>query len=388
MLRMSLFIQLSGWALFVAWVVGVTPSLISMLWRSLDSVVARLPEPAVWPKVSIIVPARDEEAKIDAAMRSKLAIDYPQLELIAVDDRSQDATGVLLDRLAAADPRLSVVHLDSLADGWLGKSHAMHVAASRATGDYLLFTDADVFFAPNLLRKAVTMCESRGLDHLALAPRLESTGYFEKAVELYFVVMLCIASQPWLVRTGWRMSYVGVGAFNLVRRRAYTQCGGHTTIRLDVLDDVKLGKLIKQTGLKQDVLDAGEGVRVRWQDGYWGVVRGLEKNGFAIFDYSLVKLSVGTVFMSLASLFPYCAVILWPDLRGLGFLFAIVFIHGAAAFGAFRLGFGMSASLGLPVAAVTMIFTMWRSAYLTLVRQGVRWRDTFYPLSLLREHVY
>jgi glycosyltransferase involved in cell wall biosynthesis len=388
MLRMSLFIQLSGWALFVAWVVGVTPSLISMLWRSLDSVVARLPEPAVWPKVSIIVPARDEEAKIDAAMRSKLAIDYPQLELIAVDDRSQDATGVLLDRLAAADPRLSVVHLDSLADGWLGKSHAMHVAASRATGDYLLFTDADVFFAPNLLRKAVTMCESRGLDHLALAPRLESTGYFEKAVELYFVVMLCIASQPWLVRTGWRMSYVGVGAFNLVRRRAYTQCGGHTTIRLDVLDDVKLGKLIKQTGLKQDVLDAGEGVRVRWQDGYWGVVRGLEKNGFAIFDYSLVKLSVGTIFMSLASLFPYCAVILWPDLRGLGFLFAIVFIHGAAAFGALRLGFGMSASLGLPVAAVTMIFTMWRSAYLTLVRQGVRWRDTFYPLSLLREHVY
>jgi glycosyltransferase involved in cell wall biosynthesis len=388
MLRMSLFIQLSGWALFVAWVVCVTPSLISMLWRSLDSVVARLPEPAVWPKVSIIVPARDEEAKIDAAMRSKLAIDYPQLELIAVDDRSQDATGVLLDRLAAADPRLSVVHLDSLADGWLGKSHAMHVAASRATGDYLLFTDADVFFAPNLLRKAVTMCESRGLDHLALAPRLESTGYFEKAVELYFVVMLCIASQPWLVRTGWRMSYVGVGAFNLVRRRAYTQCGGHTTIRLDVLDDVKLGKLIKQTGLKQDVLDAGEGVRVRWQDGYWGVVRGLEKNGFAIFDYSLVKLSVGTIFMSLASLFPYCAVILWPDLRGLGFLFAIVFIHGAAAFGALRLGFGMSASLGLPVAAVTMIFTMWRSAYLTLVRQGVRWRDTFYPLSLLREHVY
>ncbi len=388
MLRMSLFILVSGWVLFVAWVLGVTPSLISMLWRSLDSVVARLSEPAVWPKVSIIVPARDEEAKIDAAMRSKLAIDYPQLELIAVDDRSQDATGAILDRLAAEDPRLSVVHLDSLAEGWLGKSHAMHVAAGRATGDYLLFTDADVFFAPNLLRKAVTMCEARGLDHLALAPRLESSGFFEKAVELYFVVMLCIASQPWLVRTGWRMSYVGVGAFNMVRRRAYTQCGGHTTIRLDVLDDVKLGKLIKHAGFKQDVLDAGEGVRVRWQDGYWGVVRGLEKNGFAVFDYSLFKLSVGTVFMSLASLFPYCAVVLWPDLRGLGFVFAIAFMHGAAAFGARRLGFGMSASFGLPVAAVTMIFTMWRSAYLTLVRQGVRWRDTFYPLSLLREHVY
>jgi glycosyltransferase involved in cell wall biosynthesis len=388
MLPMSLLILASGWILFVLWVLGVTPSLISMLWRSLDAVVAQLPQPAAWPKVSIIVPARDEEAKIDAAMRSKLAIDYPNLEIIAVDDRSQDATGVLLDRLAAVDSRLTVVHLDSLADGWLGKSHAMHVAANRATGDYLLFTDADVFFSPDLLRKAVTMCEARGLDHLALAPRLESSGFFEKALELYFVVMLCIASQPWLVRTGWRFSYVGVGAFNLVRRSAYAQCGGHTAIRLDVLDDVKLGKLIKHAGLKQDVLDAGEGVRVRWQEGFWGVIRGLEKNGFAIFDYSLAKLSFASVFIIATSLFPYFAIVLWPDVRGLGFLSSILYLHCAGAFGALRLGFGPAASAGLPVAAATMIFTMWRSAFFTLVRRGVRWRDTFYPLSLLREHVY
>jgi hypothetical protein len=264
----------------------------------------------------------------------------------------------------------------------------MHVAANRATGDYLLFTDADVFFAPDLLRKAVTMCEARGLDHLTLAPRLESSGFFEKALELYFIVMLCIASQPWLVRTGWRFSYVGVGAFNLVRRSAYAQCGGHTAIRLDVLDDVKLGKLIKHTGLKQDVLDAGEGVRVRWQEGFWGVIRGLEKNGFAVFDYSLAKLSFASVFMIATSLFPYCAIVLWPDVRGLGFLFSIVYLHCAGAFGALRLGFGPAASAGLPIAAATMIFTMWRSAFFTLVRRGVRWRDTFYPLSLLREHVY
>lgn len=388
MFRMSLFILVSGWGLFVLWVLGVTPSLISMLWRSLDSVTSRLATPAEWPTVSIIVPARDEEAKIEAAMRSKLGLDYPKLEIIAVNDRSQDATGVLLDRLAAENQRLSVVHLDSLAEGWLGKSHAMHVAASRATGDYLLFTDADVFFTPDLLRKAVTMCEARGLDHLALAPRLECSGFFEKAVNLYFVMMLCIASQPWLVRTGWRMSYVGVGAFNLVRRLAYAQCGGHTTIRLDVLDDVKLGKLIKQTGLKQDVLDAREGVRVRWQEGYWGVVRGLEKNGFAVFDYSLAKLAIGSVLMFLATLFPYLAIVLWPDWHTAGFLATVIFIHVAGAYGAWRLGFGMAPTAGLPVAAITMIFTMWRSAVLTLARRGVQWRDTFYPLSVLRENVY
>src|SRR5580704_3193207 len=145
MLRMSLVILVGGWIIFGFWVVGVAPSLVSLLWRSLDSVVAPLEPPGVWPKVSIIVPARDEAAKIEAAMRSKLLIDYPDFELIAVDDRSQDETGAILDRLAAEDSRLRVIHLDSLPDDWLGKSHAMHVAATHAKGEYLLFTDADVF---------------------------------------------------------------------------------------------------------------------------------------------------------------------------------------------------------------------------------------------------
>lgn len=385
---MSLALLLGGWALFVFWVVTLTPSFVTMLLRTLDSVVARLPQPAVWPKVSIIVPARDEEAKIEAAMQSKLAIDYPNFELLAIDDRSRDATGAILDRLAAADPRLRVIHIESLPDGWLGKVHAMHVATERATGDYLLFTDADVFFDQGVLRKAVTMSEARQLDHLAVAPLLEGGGFFEDALQLYFVLMLCVGAQPWLVRTGFRMSYVGVGAFNMVRRQAYLKCGGLATIRLDVLDDLKLGKLIKLSGLKQDVVQAGGGVRVRWQDSFWGVVRGLEKNGFAIFDYSLLKMIAGTAAMCFFSLFPYAAIVLWPDVRGLGYLCTLLFIHGAATVGAKSLGFGRAVSLGLPVAVLTMIYTIWRSTFLILLRRGVRWRDTFYPLSLLRENVY
>jgi glycosyltransferase involved in cell wall biosynthesis len=385
---MSLALLLGGWALFVFWVVALTPSFVTMLWRTLDSVVAHLPQPANWPKVSIIVPARDEEAKIEAAMRSKLAIDYPNFELLAIDDRSRDATGAILDRLAATDPRLRVIHIESLPEGWLGKSHAMHVATERAAGDYLLFTDADVFFEQGVLRKAVTMSESRQLDHLAVAPLLEGGGFFENSLQLYFVLMLCVGAQPWLVRTGFRMSYVGVGAFNMVRRAAYLKCGGLAAIRLDVLDDLKLGKLIKLSGLKQDVVQAGGGVRVRWQDSFWGIVRGLEKNGFAIFDYSVLKMIAGTAAMAFFSLFPYAAIVLWPDLRGLGYLCTLLFIHGAATIGAKSLGFGRTVSLGLPVAVLTMMYTIWRSAFLTLLRRGVRWRDTFYPLSLLRENVY
>src|ERR1700733_11511340 len=140
MLAMWLVILVVGWLIFVFGVAGVSPSLISLLWRPLDAVVAALKPPTEWPKVSIIVPARDEAAKIEAAMRSKLLIDYPDFELIAVDDRSQDETGAILDRLAAEDSRLRVIHLDSLPDDWLGKSHAMHVAATPPKGEYLLFT--------------------------------------------------------------------------------------------------------------------------------------------------------------------------------------------------------------------------------------------------------
>ena len=176
------------------------------------------------------------------------------------------------------------------------------------------------------------MCEARGLDHLALAPRLESSGFFEKAVELYFVFMLCIASQPWLVRTGLRFSYVGVGAFNLVRRRAYAQCGGHTAIRLDVLDDVKLGKLIKHAGLKQDVLDAG----ARRARAVAGGISGASCEDWRKTDSpsSITRWAscdCVTLFMFAASLFPYCALVLWPDVRSLGFLLSVVFTSIAPA---------------------------------------------------------
>ncbi len=388
MLAMSLVILVVGWLIFVFWVAGVAPSLISLLWRPLDSVVAALKPPVDWPKVSIIVPARDEAAKIEAAMRSKLALDYPNFELIAVDDRSRDATGAILDRLAAEDPRLVVIHLDALPEGWLGKSHAMHVAAARALGDYLLFTDADVFFATDILRKAVTACEGGSLDHLTLAPHLECSGFFEQVLHAYFFVLLCIGAQPWLVRTPFRMSYLGMGAFNLVRRSAYEHCGGHAAIRLDVLDDVKLGKLIKHSGLKQDALDAGGGLSVQWQDSFFGVIRGLEKNGFAIFEYSLVKLVGYSLVVVLFNLFPYAAILIWPDLRGSGWLASVLFLHAATAVTARMLGSSAVVSLGLPVAILALLYTMWRSAYLTLKRQGVRWRDTFYPLSVLRENVY
>jgi len=137
-------------ALWSAIVVSLT-----RVWLFLPRLDAVPPDPpgGRWPRVSVVVPSRDEAEAIEAAAQSLLVQDYPELELIAVDDRSSDGTGAILDRLAAADRRLGVVHVDALPEDWLGKNHACHRGAERATGEWLLFTAGDVVFAPGALRR-------------------------------------------------------------------------------------------------------------------------------------------------------------------------------------------------------------------------------------------
>ena len=127
------------------------------------------------PSLSIVVPARDEAASIGRALGSLLAQDYPDLEVIAVDDRSADGTGDVLREVAAREPRLAVLRVDDLPAGWLGKNHALWRGAQRSSGQWLLFTDADVVFAPGALRRALAYAVDQGLDHLTLAPRLMTT---------------------------------------------------------------------------------------------------------------------------------------------------------------------------------------------------------------------
>jgi cellulose synthase/poly-beta-1,6-N-acetylglucosamine synthase-like glycosyltransferase len=173
------------------------------------------------PPVSIVVAARDEARAIERAMRSLLALDYPGLELVAVDDRSADPTGAILDRLAAANARLKVLHVRELPAGWLGKNHALALGARDATGEILLFTDADVEFAPYSLREAVAVLEDERLDHLALAPRLRLPGAWLAACVAYFGRQFYVFLRPWRARDPRSGAHIGVGAFNLVRASAY-----------------------------------------------------------------------------------------------------------------------------------------------------------------------
>ena len=136
------------------------------------------------PRISILLAARDEEEKLPAALATLMEIDYPDLEVIAVDDRSQDSTGRILERFAAAHPRLRVVHITQLPAGWLGKPHALQKAYAASTGDWLLFTDADVRFKHDALRRAIALVKARNLEHLTLMGDVEMVGFWETVLKI------------------------------------------------------------------------------------------------------------------------------------------------------------------------------------------------------------
>ncbi|HEY7615895.1 MAG TPA: glycosyltransferase family 2 protein, partial [Terriglobales bacterium] len=264
------------------------------------------------PRLSIIVPARNEEHGIAETLACLLALDYENYEIIAVDDRSTDQTGKIIDEIAAnpkSQGRLKAIHIDTLPSGWIGKTHAMWSAARRATGDWLLFTDADVLFRPDSLRRAIACAEKMSADHLVLVPTLVMHGPGERMMIAFFQTLFVFAHRPWKVADPAARDHMGVGAFNLVRREAYEGIGTYQALRMDVLDDMKLGKVIKNRGYAQrSVLGPGL-VSVRWAKGASGVVRNLTKNVFALLSFQWLRVMLGVIGLVYFNLLPFVGVV-------------------------------------------------------------------------------
>ena len=237
---------------------------------SLRDVDIEQPPQTGWPRLSVVVPARNEATDIEEALRSLLAQDYPDLEVIAVDDRSEDGTGVILDRLATEHASLRVLHIAELPDGWLGKTHACHAGARLATGSFLLFTDADVRFAPDALRRAIAFATSKRLGHLVAWPQLIAPGFWERCFQATFAMFLNFKLRPWELHVPGSRGFVGMGAFNLVSRDSYAKVGGHEILAMEVVDDVKLGLVLRRSGIRQGSIAAGDLVRVPWARGLSG----------------------------------------------------------------------------------------------------------------------
>jgi Glycosyl transferase family 2 len=336
------------------------------------------------PHISVVFAARDEEEKLPAALATLVAIDYPRLEIIAVDDRSTDATPRLLDQFAAAHPQLKVVHIHELPPGWLGKPHALQNAYEVSSGEWLVFTDADVQFQRDSLRRVVSLVRDRGLDHLALLGDVKRSGFWDNVLISFFAMGFQLATDPYQVSNPHSRSYVGVGAFQMLKRSAYETCGTHRRLAMEVVDDMKLGKLVKQSGFRSAVAVARHAVSVEWHIGLQNLVRGVEKNFFAGAQFSL-GLAAAQIFALLAmNVVPFAGLFL-----GHGWIRAFAAIAVLIAL-CFHLGVDVVMQISplycltLPVGAAVFAYMVLRSTVVTLRQGGIVWRDTFYPLDELR----
>jgi glycosyltransferase involved in cell wall biosynthesis len=338
------------------------------------------------PLVSVIFAARDEGPNIEQALGSMLAQSYERLEFIAVDDRSTDDTGAVLDRMAARDPRIRVAHVTALPEGWLGKNHALQAGADMASGEYFLFTDADIVFDRDAVARAVGFLEERGIDHLTLGPELESPSPLLELAVTYFTLGFFLLFKPWLVHDPSRPEHIGIGAFNMVRASLYRGFGGHARIALRPDDDIKLGRLVKLNGGRQMVAGGFGLIRVRWYASVRELVRGLRKNTFAGMRYS-VALTIGAVVMQLViNIWPFIAVFVTTGAaRWLNLVSAVLLILLLAVVSRGSRG-RVWIAIGYPVAAVIFVFILIDSTWRTLRRGGIEWRGTFYPLAALKEN--
>jgi glycosyltransferase involved in cell wall biosynthesis len=341
------------------------------------------------PRVSIMFAARDEAEKLPAALTSLLSLDYPDYEVIAVDDRSADATGKILDDFAERDPRLRVIHITELPPGWLGKPHALNSAYQLATAPWLVFTDADVIFATDSLRRIMTLATTTQIDHLALMTQMTMIGFWERVVMTYFGLGFTLGTEPWQASNPKSSKFTGIGAFQLMRREVYDAVGGHKKLAMEVIEDMKMGKLVKQAGFHSQAGYAAQHIRVRWQAGLGNLVRGTTKNFFAAAYFSLWLLGSQLLGIFLMSVFPWIALpyLLITKSFGMALIFCGIAV-GIALFVHVALSFGAKASplygFTHPIGALIFMWMLTRSAVITLWRGGIVWRDTFYPLADLR----
>lgn len=357
------------WAILAFWVVALATTVVNLL--TVPRLRPRLPRR--FPRVSVIVPARDEERTIERTVRALLAQTYPELEIVVVNDRSVDRTGEILARY----PAVTVVeNEEEPPPGWLGKPWALHQGSRRATGELLLFVDADVIYQPDLVAAAVAHLEERDVVLLSLLPYLEVRGFWENvampnlAVFAYTFLPLWLGNRSRIVGLA-----VGGGPGNLVRRDAYDAVGGHEALRGAVVDDVGLARLLRRKGYRTEAVRAEKEVRVRMYHGLREIVNGFTKNAFAVFDYRYLLALLFFVVAVVFHLLPYAMALTGsiPALITIG----VIGLTRAILFRAigYRLG---NALFAHPLMIATWCWILVRSVWLTGIRRRVHWRGRTY----------
>lgn len=340
----------------------------------------------VWPHVSVIIPACDEAPTIEAAMRSVLAQRYPALEVVAVDDRSTDGTGDVLDRLAANDARLRVVHVRELPDGWLGKLNALEHGVAACTGDWLLLADADVHLGPETLQKSLNYAELHAIDFISVLPEIASAGFWGDTVFNLACAGLCLTTRPWRIKRADTKNIAATGAFMLVRREAFQRTPGFEWLKLEVADDFGLCLMIKTFGGRCELLNGAGEVKLTWYESARDMANKLQKNFYAITGrFSLVRLVAQSAVMLWLAAFPLALTLGEPtfaQVLAVGVALGLQLVNALTVARWTRLPLlpAFFPQVGLVVTALMQV----RAGLIGWHQGGIRWRGVLYSTELLR----
>lgn len=337
------------------------------------------------PRLAIVVPACNEGASVEQCLDSLLELDYPNYKICAIDDRSTDDTGAIMDRLAREHTeKLDVLHITVLPSGWLGKTHAMWRGAAQTQSEWILFTDGDIFFRADALIRAIHYAEIKDCDHLVIMPTMIMKGFGERMMLSFFGFCGSLMIRLHKVQDPKTKDCIGAGAFNLIRRSAYDAIGTFESLRMEVIEDVKLGEAVKRRGFSQHCVWGPELVRVRWAEGVFGVVNNMRKNLFSLLDFSWPLAAVAGVGAAIYHLGPWIGLVFAPGLAKIGFavaVFAIALLYLRLS-GMFK--FSPFYVFTQPIATMMFLYALMLSAWSSFRHGGVVWRGTTYSLAEIR----
>lgn len=342
--------------------------------------------PQKWPKVSVIIPARNEEETIAEALATRLKDDYPEQELIIIDDRSTDRTGEIVEALAKRDSRIKVIHVKEIPPDWIGKLYAMQKGIERATGEWLLFSDADIVFKKDILRQAIAYAQAKKLDHLAVIPEIWSKTLPLSLLHLFFIRYMLINTRAWEVERKESKSFAGIGAFTLVQAAAFKKTPGLSWMKMELADDLTIGQMMKNSGARSGLVNGRDLLGLYYYNDAWDMAKGIEHAGYSVIaKFSVLRMAALTVIMLLCELAPFF--LLFSSHMVQRFLAAILVAVSIVISLAINkwLNRPVWTAFFWPIGPLLMATFGVRLAILGKIRGGVYWRGTFYPTAQLKQ---
>ena len=358
----------------------------------LDIVVTPASPPANAPLISICVPARNEERNIRACVEAILAQDYPNFEVIVLEDRSSDATGEILRGLAVQNDRLKVVHGAELLKGWAGKPHALFQASAAARGQWLCFVDADTFLSPTTLSSCYAKAIETNADMFTIMTFQIMGSFWEKAVMPIVMTALSVGFSPRKVNNPGSRDAIANGQFILIKRSVYDAIGGHERVKDQIVEDKAISEQVKWNGYRLIVANGYSVARTRMYTSLPEMWEGWTKNIYlGLSDRPSLMLlgAFGAFILLVAALF----LPLWPLLGiswylqggrwlALGVIFQSLILWAIVIYARARVAMGMRISpwyafttpLGAAVFAAMMATSTWK----VISGKGVTWKGRIY----------